>query len=128
MGLFSRRAGTPASTTDPSPTVEKQIAEHSVIARYELPPGPTGTAADGQSLFRLEENLARAIHDARAGEFEGNELGSGGVTLYAYGPDADRLFAAMEPVLRAFPPRPAQVLLRYGSFSDEHAPEVLLQL
>jgi hypothetical protein len=123
MGLFSsmRSGATP---------VAQSVSEHTVIARFQLSAGagPTGTATDVHSLFALEERLIQAIADARAGEFEGNHFGTGDVTLYAYGPDADRLFAAMEPALRAFPPRPAHVVLRYGGYQDEGAHEVVVQL
>jgi hypothetical protein len=121
MGLFSRLKAKPGAA-------EQVAAEHAVIARYQLPPGPTGTATDGQSLFRLEERLIEAIRDARAGELDDFQFGSGEVTLFAYGPDADRLFAAMEPVLRDFPPRPAQALLRYGGLHDVDVPEVVVHL
>jgi hypothetical protein len=107
---------------------QQTVSEHAVIARFQLAAGPTGTATDMHSLFSVEERLIRAIAEARAGEFEGNEFGTGEVTLYAYGPDADRLFTAMEPVLRSFPPRPAQVILRYGSYEDAAAPERVYDL
>jgi hypothetical protein len=54
----------------------------------------------------------------RVGEFDGNEFGGGRVTLYAYGPDADALFAVMARFLREHPLRPASVTLRYGEPSD----------
>ncbi|MET8755927.1 hypothetical protein ABZW32_38420 [Streptomyces sp. NPDC004667] len=59
--------------------------------------------------------LAELIERADVGEFDGNEFGGGEVTLYAYGPDADALFAVMAPVLRDLPFRPAHIVLRYGS-------------
>jgi hypothetical protein len=117
MGLLSR-------FTSKNPAVSEQT----VIARYQLSSGPTGTSTDLHSLATLEDRLIEAIGAARAGEFEGSEFGTGEVTLFAYGPDADRLFATMEPILRSFPPRPAQVLVRYGGFSDDQAPAVLHQL
>lgn len=124
MGFLSRLK---ASTTAAAPA-QQAAAEQTVVARYQLSTGPTGTSTDIQSLFTLEQRLIDAIGEARAGEFEGNEFGPGEVTLFAYGPDADRLFAAMEPVLRSFPARPAQVLLRYGGVQDQHAPEVVVDL
>ena len=123
MGLFSRlkakTAGAPA---------ELAMAEQTVIARYQLSSGPTGTSIDLQSLATLEDRLIQAIGDAKAGEFDGNQFGANEVTLFAYGPDADRLYAAMEPILRAFPARPAQVLVRYGGFQDDQAPQHLIDL
>jgi hypothetical protein len=121
MGLLSRLKARTAST-------ELPVAEHTVIARYQLTSGPNGTSTDIHSLATLEDRLVQAIREARAGEFDGNEFGTGEVTLFAYGPDADRLFAAMEPILRSFPARPAQVLLRYGALEDNQAPSVLVDL
>ncbi len=122
MGLLSRLK---ASTAASAPA---EVAEQTVIARYQLSSGPTGTSTDIHSLATLEDRLVKAIREARAGEFDGNEFGTGEVTLFAYGPDADRLFAAMEPILRSFPARPAQVLLRYGALADDQAPSVLIDL
>ena len=118
MGLFSTKKADPAS----------QVAEHSVIARYRLSPGPGGTATDLTSVYALEDRLIEAIGAARAGEFDGPQFAEDELILCAYGPDADRLFAAMEPALRAFPARPGQVLLRYGGYADTDATEHLVQL
>jgi hypothetical protein len=123
MGLLSRLKAKAAMAPAGVP-----LAEQTVIARYQLNSSPTGTSTDIHSLATLEERLIQAIGDARVGEFDGNEFGEGEVTLFAYGPDADRLFAAMEPILRSFPPRPAQVLVRYGGLSDDQAPQVLVDL
>jgi hypothetical protein len=123
MGLLSRlkakTAGAPARLA---------MAEQTVIARYQLSSGPTGTSTDLQSLATLEDRLIQAIGHAKAGEFDGNQFGPNEVTLFAYGPDADRLYAAMEPILRSFPARPAQVLVRYGGFQDDRAPQHLIEL
>ncbi|MEU8483249.1 hypothetical protein [Streptomyces sp. NPDC048641] len=45
------------------------------------------------------------------------------MVLYAYGPDADALFAVMAPILNDLPFRPAHVVLRYGSVYDPSAAE-----
>lgn len=50
------------------------------------------------------------------------------MVLFAYGPDADALFAVMAPVLRDLPFRPGNVVLRYGSASDPSAAERLVEL
>jgi hypothetical protein len=51
---------------------------------------------------------AETIEQADVGEFDGNEYGGGEVVPYAYGPDADTLFAVMAPILNDLPFRPAQ--------------------
>ena len=98
-------------------------AEHAVIARFQLSGAGFGSERERGSVFELQNRLNEAIDDAGVGELDGNEFGGGEVTLYAYGPNADALFVVMEPVLRSFPPRPAEVRLRYGSAGDLSAVE-----
>jgi len=81
---------------------------------------------DLSTLFALEDQLIEAIAAKDAGEFDGNEVGPDGATLFAYGADADRLYAAMEPVLNAHPLcNHARVVLRKGPLG---APQRELQL
>jgi hypothetical protein len=51
----------------------------------------------------LEDQLREAIDRCGVGEFDGNEFGPEETILYMYGPDAECLYAAVEPVLRAYP-------------------------
>jgi hypothetical protein len=91
------------------------MAEHAVIVRFD----------DGQTdlspLFELEDQFIAAIESAEVGEFDGNEVavdGSDG-TLYMYGPDADRLFEVVRPVLAsATCIRNAVATTRYGPPED----------
>jgi hypothetical protein len=55
-------------------------------------------------------------------------MGPGEVVLYAYGPDADALFEAMAPILRAIPAREAFVIKRYGEAGDSGAHEERVDL
>ena len=74
-------------------------------------------STDLKRLFALEERLESALSGSAIGEYDGNEIATDGSDgfLYLYGPDADRLFDAIEPVLRATPfMRGAQVTKRYG--------------
>ncbi len=66
-------------------------------------------------LATLEDRLVEAIERGRLGEFDGIEIGVGGATLFMYGPDAERLFTGIQPVLRAYPLcTGARVVIRYG--------------
>ena len=71
--------------------------EHAVIVYFNY--GST----DLQRLFELEVALEQVISAADAGEFDGTEVATDGSDgyLYMYGPDADKLFAAVEPVLQS---------------------------
>lgn len=54
-------------------------------------------------LATIEDRLNEVIEQAGLGEFDGNEIGPGETTLFMYGPDAERLFAAIEQTLRGYP-------------------------
>jgi hypothetical protein len=110
MGLFSRLLGEPSEISTAAP-------EHGVIVKFDY----LGTT-DLAPLFAREEKLEAAIGAAQAGEFDGNEVatdGSDGL-LYMYGPDADRLFEVIRPVLEGCSfMRGARITLRYGPPSAE---------
>jgi hypothetical protein len=66
-------------------------------------------------LSTLEDMLAEAIERSHAGELDGNEIGPMETTIFTYGPDADRLYRAMEPVLKEYPlSRNARIVIRKG--------------
>ena len=108
MGLLSK---------PPDGTREKQAAS------------PDGEAVlihlDGQNLPQevyeeydlatLEDQLIAVVDSSALGEFDGNEVGPTEVVLYLYGPDAEALFAAIAPTLRAYPLcKNARVIIRQG--------------
>lgn len=103
-------------------------AEHAVIVTYSLSGGTFGEPHERDSVRALQKRLTTAIKSAGVGEFDGNEFGGDAVVLFAYGPDASRLFAVMEPELRAFSARPAHVVLRYGEADDPTAIEYRIDL
>ena len=92
------------------------MPQHAVIINfnYYLP--------DLDPLFALEEKLEAAIEEAGTGEFDGNEVAvdGGDARLYMYGPDADKLFASVEPVLKTSAlMKGANATLRYGPAADD---------
>jgi hypothetical protein len=114
--------------TTPEPTVAVPESEHAVTVHFRLSGDRFGTEAERDAVRQLQERLRTVIDDADAGEFDGNEFGGGGVTLWAYGPDADRLYAVMEPHLSAFTARPASATLRYGPADDPSARKRQIEL
>ncbi|MGH3426220.1 MAG: hypothetical protein ACRDQZ_01370 [Mycobacteriales bacterium] len=117
MGLFSSH-----------PAALQVTCEQTVTVRFALGAGPGGTATDTMSVAGIERKLELAIRRARAGEFDGSEFAGGELFLYAYGPDADELFAAMRPVLTLIPAHHGKALLRYGPDSDAGARETIFEL
>lgn len=111
LGVFS-----PISTSQDTEPMTTN-SEHAVIVQFA-----NYGSTDLQRLFALEERLERAIDDADVGEFDGNEIATDGSdgSLYMYGPDADRLFEVVHPILESVDfTRGAQVVKRYGGASDD---------
>ena len=99
--------------------------DHAVIAHLRLSDAGFGSEAEREAIFLLEDRLTTAIERARAGEFDGNEFGGGECTLYMYGPDADRLYNAIVPVLQMSPlGRGGYAIKRYGDARDPQSKEV----
>lgn len=66
-------------------------------------------------LATLEDQLVSTLAARTTGEFDGNEVGPEETCLYLYGPDAEALFTAIEPVLRQYPLcQNARVVIRQG--------------
>jgi hypothetical protein len=89
-----------------------------VIVRYALTGGTLGSPEERAAVYALQERLREALAGPDAGAFAGNEFGGGEAALFLDGPDAERLYSAVEGVLRALPNRPARVTLRYGDPDD----------
>ena len=118
MSILSRIFGT-ESEIGAKPVEHAVIVSFSYIGSTDLDP-----------LFALESQLEAAINTAKVGEYDGNEVavdGSDG-TLYMYGPDADKLFAIVRPVLESCSfMKGASARLRYGPPADG-VREVTVQL
>ncbi len=108
MGIFARLFGKGAQRSAGAP-------EQAVIVHLDGQ-GLPDEVYERHDLATLEERLADAIRAGALGEYDGNEVGPDETTLYLYGPDAERLFAGVEPVLRGYPLcRNARVVVRRGA-------------
>jgi len=85
-----------------------------------------GSSDEFDEVTALGDELEALVVAAAVGEFDGNEMGGGECVLFFYGPDADRLFATIEPALRASSlARRARVCKRHG---DVGAREEIVEL
>jgi hypothetical protein len=100
----------------------QKAVEQAVIVHF------TYGSTDLAPLFELEDRVEAAISAASVGEYDGHEVaidGSDGY-LYMYGPDADKLFAVVRPILeKAAFMRGAEVTKRYGAAEDGVRQDVL---
>jgi hypothetical protein len=103
------------------PMAAADADEQAVIVHLRLSGSGFGEKHDLEALFKLEEAIATSIERSSVGEHDGNEVGEGEFVIYCYGPNADALFAAIEPALRSSPlSKGATVLIRYGKPGARH--------
>lgn len=103
--------------------------EQAVIVHLPLEEDPFGSAREREAVATLADALEGAIDEQGVGEFDGEEFGGGRCVIYMYGPDADRLFATVEPILKAAPAtRGGFAIRRYGEAKDASAAETRVNL
>jgi hypothetical protein len=106
---------------DPAPAKPEQA----VLVHFDY------GSRDWAPFFSFEKRLEHAVAASGLGDYDGNELavdGSDG-TLYMYGPDADKLFAVVKPLLESSALlKHVVVTLRYGRAADPNAREVKVRV
>lgn len=111
-----------------SPQQAPVAAEQALIVTLKLSDGAFGAPAEREAMFALENELEREIARTGAGEFDGNEFGGGTCVFYMYGADADKLEAAVAPILRrSAVARGAQGVKRYGGPGDPAVRTTIVQ-
>jgi len=102
-------------TTTCSVSVSRAVADQAVIVNVPL----RGARRGAVSLTELGDRLAELVDAAGVGEFDGDLIGEDLGVLYLYGPDADRLWDAIEgEVESASLPGGSYVVKRYGDPGD----------
>ena len=105
------------------------MSTHAVLVTLKLSDDQFGGPDEMDSIHEMTDQMLDVIEEKGVGEFDGDEFGGGECVLFMYGPDADVLFAAIEPILRASRwAKGASVLKRYGEVDDPHAREVRMEL
>ncbi|WP_202353919.1 hypothetical protein [Mesorhizobium sp. 113-3-3] len=99
--------------------------EQAVIVYLRLNDGQFGTLREHEPVRALEERLEQAVGSASVGEFDGDLFGEGECVLYMYGPDAERLFAVIEPILKSsHVAAGGYAIKRFGEAADPSAKEI----
>ena len=95
--------------------LDDQAEEQDLLVVLPLSNRSVGTAADRLAIEALADELSAVLEESGAGEFDGDEIGSGSCTLFFAGPDPRRILQVIQPVLRRSPfGRGAEAILGYG--------------
>lgn len=120
LWLWTRSTGAP---------VAAPAMQHAVVIHLRLSDGRFGAAGEVPRLMELERRIEAVVEAASVGELDGNEVGAGEFVVFTRGPDADRLYATLEPLLRASPlAKGGFVVKRYGAAGDPDAGETRVEL
>ena len=87
-----------------------------------------GTPDQRYAIETMLAKMDRFIKKNNAGEVkESNFVGGGQHIIYIIGPDADRIYSIVEPILKEFPvTRSAVITKRYGDISNPDAREEII--
>lgn len=103
------------------------MSEQSLVVYFQFP-----STGDLEPLLALEDDLAEAIEQSGAGEYDGHEVGlleADDAYLFMYGPSADKLYDAVRPLLEGSALlRGGEATLRYGGPDEETAEERRIKL
>ena len=123
MNFFQQLADS-ALSGEPQVGTEQAVTVHLKLSGHGF-----GTEEEQYGIYRLSDELATAIDCEAVGELDGDEYGDGECVLFMYGADADALFTAVEPMLRASAlAEGAYVIKRYGDVGDPSVREVRIDL
>jgi hypothetical protein len=106
------------------------VADDVVVVHLRLDDEDWGSKKKQNALHRLQVKLTDAIDDAEVGESDGiATFGQGECVLLMYGPDADALFDAIKPILKASPhAKGGFAIKRYRGASASTTREVKVNL
>ena len=105
--------------------LSEQDGEQMVIVEFQY------SRTDLAPLFELEERLVRALEISCVGVYDRNTMGVHGSRgcLTLYGPDAEKIFAVIQPFLADAPfLRNPQAIVRYGSSNDADVEQRLVPI
>lgn len=89
--------------------------QEALIVHLQMSDSKFGAVDERQNLFKLEDEIIELMDKTSEGEYDGNEIGEGVLTMYIYGASADRLWALISPILKSFDSLPGSFALkRFG--------------
>lgn len=108
---------------DDEPTEEQDVLVVLPLSNRQM-----GTARERAELEAFADQLAEAVEGAGVGEYDGDEYGGGEYTMFFCGPDAERLFATLQPLLKRSPLCRGGKVVRQTTAADGTPDRVTIRL
>jgi len=109
--------------TDEAPGEEQDLLVVLPLSNRQM-----GTATERADLEAFADQLADAVEAAGVGEYDGDEYGGGEYTMFFCGPDAERLFTALHPLLKRSPLCRGGKVVRQSTAADGSPDRVTVRL
>lgn len=123
MKFFQKLFGTRDVVPTSGGSQEVGPQEHAVLIHLCYIADEAGFSTDpgfGSRCGELEDRLHEHLSGNPVGECDGNEFGDGRCRVYLYGPNADRLWDEVEPIVRETVwPQGSHAVKRYGEPGDD---------
>ncbi len=103
--------------------------EQALLLRIILSGDEYGTEEERAWCYALEEELEQALENAGAGMLDGDEFGDGRCDVYMYGPDANRMWDVVAPILTTKSFKSGSYATKvFGRIDLENVPEERIDL
>ncbi|MFN0133968.1 MAG: hypothetical protein ACKVW3_15740 [Phycisphaerales bacterium] len=124
MSFLKKFFGGKDRPTTRSPAEE--VEQHAVLL-YLKTAGEMPPQEEMNRYHRLQDEIAKAVNAKGVGELDGDEWGDGRCTVYLYGPNAERLWDAIAPVIEKHPlPHGSVAIKRFGGPGCAKAEQIML--
>lgn len=105
--------------------------QHAVFVCLQFPIGALEKKSRLDAVFDLDDVLMTIVEKTNVGNYDGHEFCEApdeeSVTFFMYGPDADKIYEAICPVLLFLPKLPGSyVLKRYGNYERVREEKIYL--
>lgn len=112
MNLWNRIFGSRSAYTSKPDTAPSDPHCVQIVIAFDRPDPDDETR---QKCFDLQDEIASVLTDSATGELDGDLWGGNQCVIYCYGPDAQRMWDAIAPVLKRFPfPKGSYAIKRFG--------------
>ena len=104
-----------------NPAPQHVTGDDAVVLTFKLKNEGMATVGELSDFCGLEKRIERAVVRAQVASWDGHGSGEGVFDIFFYGPDGERLWSVIEPVLAAEKHPRGHATIRRGAVNDPQA-------